>query len=218
MIHLPDTELAGTQVLVCGRVFDSISGRGVDRFTVTLTYTHKDGSGRLPLRLQHRADGWYALVADASLLPDFTGVGTVTLTARVDRPGRDPVGLSHDVEEAAFVRARTPAVIGGTPVVLTTVPAAPFTFSAAIAPQPVALVGVLVRDNDPSAPVAGREVAVDGGQPVETDEAGRFFVPALPVKAAVTITVANTPQVVTHPFRPDYDHRVNTVTISLPPN
>jgi hypothetical protein len=223
MIRLADPRLATAQAVVCGRVFDSLTGRGLRGSDVTLTHAHPGGpgqppgSGTLPVRLAHRADGWFVLyLTDARLMPDLTGPATVTLTVRITTPGRDPAEHSTQVPGADLAVVETTTEVGGVPAVVLGIPRAPWSFSVPVAPRAVALEGIVLRGQDPDTPVAGVSVSAPGSAPVVTGADGRFSLPSLPVLAEVplTLTDAGVPTSVT--FRPDYDRPVNVVTLSLP--
>ncbi len=225
MIRVADPRLSAAQAVVVGRAFDNVSGRGLADFDVTVTYAHPGGagqpagSGTLPVRLAHRADGWFVLyLTDVARMPDLTAPATVTLTARLTAPGRDAVELSRDVPGADLAVVDTTTEVGGAPVVVPGMPAAPWSFSVPVAPRAVALDGIVLRAHDPDSVVSGVTVSAPGSAPVVTGPDGRFFLPALPVLAVVTLTLTEpgagpATQV---PFRPDYDRPVNVVTLSLP--
>jgi hypothetical protein len=224
MIRLADRRLPAAQAVVVGRVFDTVSDRGLTDFHVTLTHAHPGGTGQppvtgtLPLLLAHRTDGWFALyLADVAHMPDLTAPATVTLTARVSSPGRDAVELSQDVPGPDLAVVDTAAEVGGAPVVVPGIPAAPWSFSVPVPPRAVALAGIVLRDHDPDSGVAGVSVVADGSPPVVTGADGRFFLPALPVLAVVTLTLTGPEGGPTQVlFRPDYDRPVDVVTLSLP--
>jgi hypothetical protein len=224
MIRLADPRISAAQAVVCGRVFDSISGSGLADFDVTLSYTHLGGPGRppgsgmLPVRLAHRADGWFVLyLVDARQMPDLTEPATVTLTARVTTPGRAAVEHSRGVPGAHLAVVETTIEVGGVPVVVPGLPEAPWSFSVPVAPRPVSIDGVVLREHDPDTPVAGVSITSTGTAPVVSDATGRFFIPSLPVLAEVTLTLTETGKPPLNlDIRPDYDRPVNVITVSLP--
>jgi hypothetical protein len=223
VITVADPRLAPAQAVVYGRVYDSVSDRGLTHFDVTVTYTHPGGageppvSGTLPLRLAHRADGWYVLyLSDAGRMPDLSSQATVTLTAHITSPGADPVQLSQDVPGEHLAVVETTVEVGGLPLVVPGIPRAPWAFPVPVAPRAVALAGIVLRNHDPEQVVAGVSVGVAGSEPVVTGADGRFFLPALPVRAVLTLTLTEHGAGTDVRLRPDYDRPVNVVTLSLP--
>lgn len=217
MIHLADVRLPALQVLVCGRVFDSVSGRGLERYAVSLSYSHSGGAGALPVRTGRRADGWFsAAVPDVQQLPDLSGFAEVELSVHVTVPGRPTVEETISVPGAELAVVTTSREVAGTTVTVAQMPGAPRTVTIPVAPPPVALAGVVLRDHDPAEPVAGVAVAVDGVPSTVTDAAGRFLLPALPVAAEVVISLGEDPERRQYVVRPDYDRPVNVITLSLP--
>lgn len=217
MIRLADRTLGLRQVLARGRVSDAVTGRGLGTFDVALGFTHGGGSGDLPGVLALKPDGWFAVqVRPAVQMPDLAAAGPVTLTARVTVPGRGAVEVAQVVDgtELALVEVSVP--VGDSETVVERIAGAPFTFSVALPPQPVALAGIVLRDHDPDIPVAGVEVRADVGAPVVTDARGRFFLPALPVAETITLTLTEDAEESTTSYRPDFSRPVNTVTLSRP--
>lgn len=225
MTRLADPKLSPPQALACGRVFDSISGEGVDDFEATLAYAHSGGSGSppvsggFPLLLGHRADGWFVLsLRNPAQMPDLSTAPMVTLTLRVAVPAREPVEVTRDVPGDRLAVVTATLEVGDATVTAPAIPDAPWSFDVPLDPRPVALAGIVLREHDPEAPAAGVSVGVSGTSTVVvTDTGGRFFVPDLPVQVTVTLTLDEGagPQQ-TRLVRLDYDQPVNLVTLSLP--
>jgi hypothetical protein len=224
MIRFADPRLSPAQALLCGRVFDSVSGRGLTGFTATLGYEHPAGDGLpatdgpLRVRLGHRSDGWFVFtLPDARRMPDVPGTVQVTLTARVAVPGRAPAEASHTVAGTRLAVVLRTVDVGGHTLEVPGIPDAPWSVSVPIAPRPVAVDGIVLRGHDPGDPIPGVTVTAAGTSPVTTDAAGRFFIAALPVLAAVPLTLREPDGTTwTETFRPDFDRPVNVLTLSLP--
>lgn len=205
------------QVLACGRVSDAVSGRGLEGFDVALRHSSDAGSGAFPARIVRKPGGWYALhLVPARQMPAPAGTGEVTLVARFTVPGRLPVEEVQVVDRSWFAVSRRQLPVGGRVLLVDGVDGAPWSVSVAVAPPPVALRGMVVRDHDAGSPAAGVSVAVPGVPPVVTDPGGRFHLPALPVAHAVQLTLTAEDQRTVVTLRPDHDRPVNIVTLSLP--
>ena len=205
------------QVLACGRVSDAVSGRGLEAFDVALRYSSGAGSGAFPVRTVHKPGGWYARhLVPARQMPAPAGAGEVTLVARFTVPGRLPVEEVQVVERSWFAVTRRELSVSGRALLVDGVNGAPWSVSVAVAPQPVALRGTVVRDHDADSPAPGVSVAVRGVPPVVTDSGGRFHLPALPVAQAVQLTLTAGDQHNVVKIRPDHDRPLNIVTLSLP--
>jgi hypothetical protein len=106
--------------------------------------------------------------------------------------------------------------VAGQTLIVTTIAGAPFDLSAEIDPAPVALAGIVLRDHDPAEPLAGIGVAA-GGAPAVTDGAGRFFIPALPLAAELSLTLTEGGTTTILPLRVDFAQPINKATLSLGP-
>src|SRR5689334_10916846 len=119
MLRPADSGLSPAQALLCGRVSDSVSGAGLDRFDATLTYEHPAGGGMpaaarsLPVRLGRRAGGWFVLaLPDVRRMPAVPAPVAVKLTVRVTAPGRAPVERSRTVDGKRLAVVTTTMTIG----------------------------------------------------------------------------------------------------------
>lgn len=222
MIRLADLTLPAQQALVCGRVYDSLSGRGHDDFDGVLTFDHQPSGGRrgpaLPVRLGHRPDGWFVFSApDVRQVPAPPADDPVRLIVHLALPGRDPLQHTVEIPRDEFTVVETEVKIDGRTIRVPSMPRAPWQSMIPVAPRPVALDGIVLHDHDPTDPAAGVTVSVTGIASQVTDLQGRFFLPALPVSPEVTLTLAapgDPPR--EERFRPDYDRPVNRVALSLP--
>jgi hypothetical protein len=218
VILLPDRTVPLRQVLVRGRIADQVTGRGLRPSAVQLTFRHAAGTGPLPGALTLAADGWYALhLAPAAQLPDLSAAGPVTLTARITVAGRVPVEVSRDVAGADLAVTEVPVEVDGAERRVTRVAGAPFELSAVLAPRPVALDGIVLRDHDPERPAAGVTVRLDGaGAGETTDAGGRFFLSPLPAALSVLLHLTDGAATSTARVVVDHSRPVCTVTLSVP--
>lgn len=218
MIQLADRTVPLRQVLVRGRIADQVTGRGLRPAAVLLAFRQAARTGVLPCALTVAADGWYALhLAPAVQLPVLPSAGTVTLTARITVTGREPVEVSRDVAGADLAVVDVPVEIDGAECVVTRVTRAPFELSAVLAPPPVALDGIVLRDHDPDRPAAGVTVRVEGaGTGVTTDAGGRFFLSPLPAAAGVLLHLTDGAATSTARLHVDRSRPVCAVTLSVP--
>lgn len=217
MLHLADARPPVRQSLAVGRLSERITGRGLAATSATLSLRVGAGPWRpLATRFQARTEGYFAfdLVPDRDM-PDVAAAPAVTLRAEFLRRSAAPLASERTVAGSVLALAdQTRSVAGGT-VTVRTVAGAPVDLSFEADPAPVALQGIVLRDHDPAEPIAGVEIATGGSQAV-SDAAGRFFLPALPLLAEVTLALTENATTTNHAFRIDYAQPVNTVTLSLP--
>jgi hypothetical protein len=205
------------QVLAYGRVSDAITGFGLEGFEVGLGFSSSARSGSLPTEIARKRGGWFALYLSPSRhLAGLSLEGEVTLTARFDTPGRAPVVRTREVDGEDLALVAEELDVSGAMTTVTRVAGAPFVFSAAVPPRPVALRGTVVRDHDPETPAVGVAVRADGGPPAVTDSSGIFLIPELPVALTVTLTLIDRDEEITVIFRPDHSRPINTITLSRP--
>lgn len=218
MILLADPTVPLRQVLVRGRIADQVTGRGLRPSAVLLSFRHAAGAGVLPGALTLAADGWYALhLVPAAQMPDLSAAGTVTFTARITVTGREPVEVSRDVAGGDLAVVDVPVEIDGADRVVARVTGAPLELSAVLAPPPVALDGIVLRDHDPERPAAGVTVRVEGaGADETTDAGGRFFLSPLPVAASVLLHLTDGAATSTARVHVDHSRPVCAVTLSVP--
>ncbi len=215
-VILAETLLSARQVLVRGRIGETITGRGLEGASVELRAVQGGTTALLPVAMAMKPGGWYAAhLAPGRVWPVFAPVPDVTLEAEIAVPGRAPVILSQSVAPAELALVREPRTIGGTAVEVERIAGAPFAFDLDVPPLPVALAGTVIRDNDPADPFAGVSVSALGVAPVFTDAAGKFFIAGLPVLETVLLSLDGGSGPVGFPFHPDYARRVNSVTLSL---
>lgn len=219
MLLLAETRLAIRQAFGTGQLTEMITGRAYDNFGITMAYSHAGGSGRLPLTLQKKPGGFFALqFPPERAIPDFSGQTDVTLTATITIQGKAPFDVVQTVSTTDLALTETASSVGGTPVTYRRISGAPFDFSAQVAPPAVALQGIVVRDHDPANPISNVTITTTPAAPggaVTSDADGIFFIPALPVAEAITLDLDEDGTPVSVPFRPDYARPVNTLTLSL---
>lgn len=217
MAVFADTSVPTRQVLGSGRVFEAITGRGLDDFEIELGFTQGARSGGFPVELLRKPGGHFALqLVPERDMPAFAATGDVTLTATVTLPGRPAKLVFINTGPGALALADDTVTIGGTTLAIRRIAGAPFDFSAQVQPRPVALKGTVIRAHDPADPIAGVSVAAPGTPAAVTDAAGSFTIAALPVAETVDLALTEGTSDTVVPFRPDYAQAVNTVTLSLP--
>lgn len=217
MLHLADSRLAPRQVIAMGRVSERVTGRGLGGLQGALTFRTDGGTARaLPARFEARGEGYCAFsVIPGRDMPDLSGATTVTLRAEYRRGGAAPVVVERTVPGSALAVQAQPRTVAGQPVEVLVMPGAPFDLSAEVDPAPVALSGIVIRDHDPSEPVANVSVAAGPASAV-TDAGGRFLISPLPLVAEVVLDLTEGATTTQHPYRIDYARPVNTATLSLP--
>ena len=219
MLVLAESRIAIRQALGTGQLTEEITGRAFENFEITMTYSHAGGSGPLPVTLQKKPGGFFALqFPPERAMPDFSAQTDVTLTATIAILGKAPFDVAQTVPSTDLALTDTVSSVGGTPVTYRRIIGAPFDFSAQLAPDAVALRGIVLRDHDPASPISNVTIATTPAAPggaVVSDADGIFFIPVLPVAEAITLDLeeGGTPKSV--PFRPNYARPVNTLTLSL---
>ena len=214
------------QAVATGRFVEAVSDRPIEEYDAALEFSHAGASGVFPTMLVRRPGGWFALhLVPARDMPDLSTAGTVMLTLRMRRPGRPEALAVREVPGTGLAPVPEERTVAGYPMTLTTVPAAPVTFSVTVPPMPVQLDGIVLLDNDPSTPADGVTVTVSPEDPaspvgpVVTDPTGRFRVPALPVAEVVTLAFAldgGDDDTTECHVRPDYSRRVMHAVFTIP--
>jgi hypothetical protein len=219
MLVLPETRLSIRQAFGTGQLTEEITGRAFDNFGVTVSYSHAGGSGLLPLTLQKKPGGFFALQFQPErAMPDFSAQTDVSLIATIAIQGKAPFDVAQTVTSTDLALTETASSVGGTPVTYRRVIGAPFDFSAQVAPRAVALQGIVLRDYDPADPISNVTVTTTPAAPggaVISDADGIFFIPALPVVEAIDLDLDEGGTPTSVPFRPDYARPVNILTLSL---
>ena len=219
MLVLPETRLAIRQALGSGQLTETITGRAFEHFEITIAYSHAGGSGALPVTLQKKPGGFFALqLSPERAMPDFSAQTNVTLTATVAIAGKTPFDVTQTVPATDLALADTASSVGGIDVTYRRVVGAPFDFSAQLAPRAVALQGIILRDHDPANPISNVTITTTpaaAGGAVSSDADGIFFIPALPVAETIALDLDEGGTPTSVPFRPDYAKPVNTLTFSL---
>jgi len=216
-LRLPAPQIDLRQALVTGRFSEAITERPIDGFDAALDYAHADGGGTFPAVLSTKPGGWFTLHLQPDRdMPDLSGTGTVTLTLRLSRAGQPDVTVAQDVPDAALALVDTTRTVAGQEVTARRIAAAPFAFAATTAPRSVLLDGLVLFDNDPETPATGITVTAAPADPVATDGAGRFRIPALPVSARVTLAFDAGGAVTERTLRPDYPRPAMAATFSIP--
>ncbi|HEX8468577.1 MAG TPA: hypothetical protein VF620_12310 [Allosphingosinicella sp.] len=203
---------AMSQVLVSGRLSDSVSGRGVDSAIPTLDYDPSGGGGfvAVPTRLTRHADGWFAFHLAPGAMPQPSGPApALRLAASAPRHVDDVATFA--VPPAYLALASESQPIAGHDVTIVRIAGAPFRIDLTLDPLPVALAGHVFIDGDSDQPAAGADVEIVAlpGAATTTGADGAFGLLTLPVAAEVTIRITHGGDVRNHVVRPDYDQRIN---------
>ncbi|MGV8937568.1 MAG: hypothetical protein ACOH2J_10625 [Allorhizobium sp.] len=210
------TSLGVRQMLVRGKVSQAVTGRVFDDFTIGLSYTNAAGQGKLPVGLQRKSGGYYALHLDPiRAMPDLSQDGAVTLILSVTLPGRAPLVVQKTIGASEFARVAKPVTIGQQTLVAFVLAGAPLVFDVVLPASPVGLRGIVLEKHDPEAPLAGVKIRAGNAPEVISGANGRFAIDALPVTETVSIELEGAGPVETVDFRPDYEIPVNTITLSL---
>jgi hypothetical protein len=219
MLVLLEKRPAILQALGIGQLTEDITQRAFENYEITMAYSHAGGSGPLPVTLQKKPGGFFALqLPPERAMPDFSARADVTLTATIAIQGRAAIDVAQTIPGTSLALTDTTASVAGTSVTYRRISGAPFDFSTQIAPRAVALQGVILRDHDPANPVSDVSVtttpAASGGA-VTSDVDGIFFIPVLPIAEVITLNLDEDGTMTNVPFRPDYARPVNTLTASL---
>lgn len=208
--------LSARQILVQGKVSEAVTGRRFTDFKAVLSFSNGAGQGILPVTLQTKPGGHYALhLEPVRDLRDLSKNGPVTLMLTVTVAGRDPLVQAKNIPAAKFALVSKPVKIGTQMLDSRVLAGAPFVMDFIFSAAPVGLRGTVLNKNDPDAPLAGVKVRAGTAPQVLTAANGRFVVTALPVTETVEIELEGAGPVETVVFRPDYDIPVNTITLSL---
>lgn len=217
MLHLADRHLAVRQNLATGRIGERITGRGLDVVSASLSARIGAGPFRpIAARFMRRAEGYFAFnLQPARDMPDFSAALDVTLRAEFQRDGNGPIVIERTVQGSDLTLRDNVRDIAGRQVIVRTIAGAPVDLSITTDPAAVALQGIVLRNHDPSQPLA--DIGVMAGAAAATTNAqGRFFLPALPLLATVVIELTEDSTVTNHQYHIDYARPVNSVTLSLP--
>lgn len=209
----------GRQLLVSGRIADSISGRGLAEVTIAVDYDAA-GSGQfrpLPALLARRDDGWFGFHLAPRLLPAPTGANPA-LRLSVSAPRHAGAVRTIGVSPGQLALATSERTIFGHPVRIERIAGAPFAQSIELDPKPVALAITVLVSGDPASPAGGAtvELLTPPGATLVTDAEGRGHFAALPVTGALSFRVTRGPKVSQHQYRPDFSQPVNRVLFSVP--
>lgn len=211
------TPLTSRQVIVRGRVSQAVTQGTPAVVGASLSYAHGPGGGPLPVSLETKPGGYFALHLDvARQMPDLSNDGPVRLELTLAVEGHDPLTTSATFPAARFARIERPVTIAGQTLVSHAVAGAPFVLDLLVPATPVGLRGIVIKDHDPEAPLPGVKVRAGAAPEVLTAANGRFTIAALPVVETMDIQLQGAGPAVTVPFRPDYEIPVNTITLSLP--
>lgn len=205
------------QVLARGRLFERLTERGFPRFDARLSYAFGTHRGTFPTVLTIRPGGWFALHLDpARDMPDLSGAGPVRLTLRLERPNDPPLDATLDVPGADLAVVEVPRSVDGKSLTTMRVAGAPFSFEIAVDPAPLLLDGLVLRDSDQAAPVAGLTISVATLPDRVTDAQGRFRILALPVAEIVTLSFDEGGRITDHTLCPLWGGGAMTRTFSIP--
>jgi hypothetical protein len=202
---------ATRQVLVAGRISDSVSTRGIDSAALTLGYDPGTGAFvALPAHLVRNGDGWFAFHLAPELLPQPSGASPAFALA-ADAAGHDAAADVLAVAKTDLAPANTKRTLAGHEITLVRISGAPFRIDLTLDPLPVGLAGYVFIDGDPEQPAASADVEVVAppGASTVTGADGSFRLLALPVTAELTIRTTRGGNVRNHKFRPDYSQRIN---------
>lgn len=215
-VLLASSSLAPRQLLLRGRVSEAITGRGLAPSEIRVEAEQGAVRAALPVTITHKPGGWYgAHLVPRGVWPVFAPAPDVTLWVTFTLPGRAPSLLSQTVSASALDLTSVALSLAGQPVHADRISGAPFDFSLSLDPLPVALAGTVIRDHDPSDPIAGVTLTAAPAAPVLSDAQGQFFIPALPVLEQVQIGLSTGGPVTNVTLTPDYARRVNMATLSL---
>lgn len=209
----------GRQLLVTGRVADSISGRGLADAVIGLDYDAA-GTGRfrpLPALLAKRDDGWFGFHLAPRLLPPATGANPA-LRLSISAPRHAGAARTITPAPADLALATVDRTIFGYPVRVAHIAGAPFHQTVTLTPLPVALEVTVLASGDPASPVGGAtvEMLTPPGATMVTDALGGCRFAPLPVAAAVAFRVTRGGRVSQHSFRPNFNQPVNGTVFAVP--
>ncbi|MGK6353931.1 carboxypeptidase-like regulatory domain-containing protein [Sphingomonas sp. DT-207] len=213
MTALESLSAAGTvQVLLGGRLSNTVTGRGVDAPTLTLSFD-PDGSGNfvaLPARLGRRADGWFAWYLAPEQMPGASGPDAA-LRIEASAAGHSAALATLAIDPADLALVTETRTLGGRPATLKRIQGAPFRLDVTVDPLPVALEGHVHAEGDPEQPVDGAtvEVVAPPGATTATDAAGDFRIAVLPVAEEITLRITHGGDTADRIFRPDFSQRIN---------
>jgi len=215
MTHLSEQLIPSRQALAFGRASDAVSGAGLRGIEVQLEYRIEAHQGRLPADITVGPDGWFAVHLAATALDARLALAAqVELILTLAAHGYPATRFLRTVPGSHFA-IESRGIDGRPGLEIAALSGAPLDFSIALAPQPVALRGIVLYDHDPSDPVPGATLRADPAPAVTADHAGRFFIPALPVAGMVPITVSDGTHAQTHRWPVDFGLPVNVATLSL---
>lgn len=216
---LSTTDMSTRQVLAQGRCYEKITHRPIMDFAAVLSYRHSGGEGTYHTALALRSAGYFALHLDpSSTLPDLPDHADITLTLTLMHALFPPVTAQINVPSAALAVVEKKFSENDQAFKVPWIAGAPFIFDMAIAPTPILLDGLLLRNNDPDDPAAGVAVSIEGfaGYEVQdTDSEGRFRITALPISETVTLQFSDKGNVTRRTLRPAWGSGSMAKTFSI---
>ena len=203
------------QVLVKGRVSETLTGRGLSQFDLMLDLIRGSGTHQLPVEPAIKPQGYFGLSMSGPgsdmVLP---AAEPVTLRLSVTLPDGRARSVEIALTGADLTPVNQPFSIGGGTQTALTVPAAPVRLDCAFDPLPVTLFGTVIANNDPAVPVAGATITA-GTLSDTSDARGNFRLGPLPLLASLDVSIIQGPDSETFAFRPDFTTRTNTAIFSL---
>lgn len=216
-MHAADQQLAVRQVLAAGRLAERITDRGIADVSGTLSFRVGVAAPWRPLAVQFaaRAEGFFAFSLHPEReFPNLSAFASVTLRAEFARVAVSIASVERTVLGSALTLETRTSTIADQTFRGVGIRGAPFDLSVEVDPAPVALAGIVLRNHDPAQAIAGVQVAAGVSRTV-TDSTGRFFLPALPLAARISLELTEGAMTTPFPLHVDYARPVNHVTVSL---
>lgn len=220
-LRLADTPPLLRQVLVSGRVSDTLTGAGLDASIVIDWRIEAPDTEFQPLPgvMKIAGDGHYAQHLHPRQVPTVDPADQVRLRVRASIPGRDDLEVEQLTPGADWaIVDRTTATSGGD-VDWRGLAAPPVVrIDLTSAPRAVALEGHVFLDHDPATPADGADVTITtpaSAVAAVTDGQGFFRLDPLPVAATVTLSIVRGLSSATVFHRPDYRTRTNRAVFNL---
>lgn len=223
MTALRRAELAcAGQALITGRLVNALTGSGIrpDTLQLSLRLTPEQAFSPLAARVQFSANGYFAVAGIASaLLPQSLAADSqAQLQYQISAGGYSMLQGSVTLSQSAVTAVSSTEQLAGYSLTVSGIAAPAVHLSLALQPLPVGLSGVVIEDNDLTAPLSGVSIQVVAPEvlpAVLSDAQGRFRIAALPLASIITLQISRGDAVSSITHVVDYQTLLNPRIISL---
>ncbi|MEL7097500.1 MAG: hypothetical protein AAGM84_01605 [Pseudomonadota bacterium] len=211
--------IQGAQTLFEIGVSDALTGAALPNARVGIEVRPRgDDWAALPFDVRSVGAGRFAVSASFLDLKARLSLGVVTdfrLTLRC--PGFETVSRRRRLLATDMQIESGAITLAGRSVTQRSLRGAPIRIDVPLRPPAVRLAGVVLRDGDLSAGIAGADVTLNGdaATTVQTDAAGRFLFPAIPLRRTVRVAATAGADTTARTHLIDYREPTNRLTLNV---